>query len=77
MSVTVTAPTQSATLCQAYLSRYRSDRRGAAILLCSGLSGFATDIFQLITGMFHLTPHRANIPAQLFDRAYKLLRRFP
>jgi hypothetical protein len=47
------------------------------ILGRSGLPGFATDIFQLIAGMFHLPPDCADIPAQLLDRAYNLLRRFP
>jgi aerobic-type carbon monoxide dehydrogenase small subunit (CoxS/CutS family) len=47
------------------------------VLLRSGLPRFATDVFQLIAGMFHFPPDRADIAAQVLNRARNLLCQVP
>jgi hypothetical protein len=54
-----------------------SSKKAQTVLLRWRLPRFAPDIFQLIAGMFDLTPECADIPAQLLNRARNLLSQVP
>ena len=66
-----------ATLFRVNLSRHRPTRRVRDNTMALGAPRFPADIFQLITGMFHLSPDCHNVAAQFLNRAHNLLSKIP